>query len=64
MPFWQEHYKELITHVLRTGCAALTALTHDEAYFTEVVIIAAGHHGSHRVIDHSHDVSVKVLQGF
>lgn len=52
-----------IAHIPLTGCAPRTALTHDEAHFTEVVVVAAGHHGSHRVIDHSHDVGVKVLQG-
>lgn len=38
-------------------------LTHNEAYFTVMIIVAAGHHGPHRVIDHSQDVNVKVLQG-
>lgn len=42
----------------------VAGLTHNEAHFTELVVVAAGHHGSHRVIDHSHDVGVKVLQGF
>lgn len=36
-------------------------LTHNEANFAEMIIVATGHHGSHRVVDHSHDVGVKVL---
>lgn len=59
------HFKGLklpTAHLLLACYAALTALTHYEAHFTKVVVVATGHHGSHRVIDHSHDVNVKVLQ--
>ncbi len=37
-------------------------LTDDEADLTVMVIVSAGHHGAHRVIDHSHNVNVKVLR--
>lgn len=56
---------------LRTLCCALcvttryseqAGLTDDEADFTVVIIVATRHHGSHRVIDHSHNINVKVLQ--
>lgn len=36
-------------------------LTHNETNFAVMIIIATGHHGSHCVIDHGHDISVKVL---
>lgn len=35
--------------------------TNDQANFTLLVVVAAGHHGPHRVIHHSHNVSVIVL---
>lgn len=37
------------------------APTNDQANFTLLVIVAAGHHGPHCVIHHSHNVSVIVL---
>lgn len=39
-----------------------TGLTHNQANFTVMIIVATGHHGSHCVIDYSHNVKVKVLQ--
>lgn len=36
-------------------------LTNDEADLAEMIVVAARHHGSHRVVDHCHDVHVKVL---
>lgn len=39
-------------------------LTHNEANLTAMIVIAAGHHGSYRVIDHSNNVDVKVLQWY
>lgn len=38
-----------------------STLTDNEANFAEMIIVATSHHGSHCVIDHSHNVSVKVL---
>lgn len=46
------------------GCAkdgARGAPTNDQADFTLLVIVAAGHHGPHCVIHHSHNVGVIVL---
>lgn len=47
-----------------TGCTkdgAQGAPTNDQANFTLLVIVAAGHHGPHCVVHHSHNVSVIVL---
>lgn len=37
-------------------------LTNDEANFTVVIVVAAGHHGPNGVVHHGHDVNVKVLR--
>ena len=38
-------------------------VTNDEADFTLLVVIATGHHGPHRVVHHSHNVGIVVLEG-
>lgn len=37
-------------------------LTHNEADLAVVVVVPAGHHGAHGVVDHGDDVDVKVLE--
>lgn len=41
---------------------SLLQLTHNEANFTVMIVVAAGHHGPDGVIHHGHDVNVEVLR--
>lgn len=36
-------------------------LTYDESNFTGGLLIGAGHHGAHRVVDHGYHIQVKLL---
>lgn len=47
---------------MKPSCSPLLQLTNNETNFTVVVIVATGHHGSHGVIHHGHNVNVKVLR--
>lgn len=36
--------------------------TYDEANLTGGLLISTGHHGAHRVVDHSHHIQVEFLR--
>lgn len=47
---------------LQRGRWGVDRLTYDESQLTLGVLVAAGHHGSHCVINHRYKVQVKLLE--